>query len=1161
MIYAILSLVGIVAYLRMPVDLLPGSDSGVLTIFIGIRGGLPPEDIESLVTKLVEDEMATLPNLESITSVSRKERAVITLNFKVGTDSSRAALEVQERLAKIRGKLPRDIEKPVVSRYDESQSPVIIYALSSKHFTPEQMREIADNKLKPVLLQQEGVANVEIGGGRERKILVEFDKNRLEAHRLPIRQVIAQIGQENLMVLAGKVEDARDMEGIRVGRTFKTVEEIEQLPVAVTKEGSRIYLKDIAEIRDFYMEAESYSRLNQEPVVSAYVQKEAQANTMRMAQKVKDAPDEFRKGLDPKISFSIVADQSLAVQKALDNVRDALLLGAVLAGIVLLIFLKDILYSSFIFISIPLSLILAGVIMAVSGQTLNVMTISGLAIATGMVVDDSIVVLENILHRRKRYLEAVYKAIAVSRSPMMIEDVTGEGAADTDEKTLPLLATREMALALGASTLTRVIVFLPILFMNPQVRALYSGLAVTVTAALLFSLLVSVTVIPSLAANVPARWVKESAFKSLYAWLYIQNKLRAVQERAGLSLYKAYDLMKKKLRRRSEPPDSDIILTPRLERGMAFSAKSAGRFLSRLPAIQTLRILFKVLVGVLAAILVYGLLNYAYQYLALRMAWLRVLEFFFNSHDAVQRFLSGAAVLLAGGMGVIGLSRFRYTRIAGHFLRKRLWLAAVLALALLDCAVLYRSLDKEFAGSTEENEFIIFVELPSGTRLGVSDKIVQSVEKVLSDVPEIQKSVKTSVARVEGWSSKIYVTLVPSSERSRTAGQVIGQLRPLIKTLGQEHDAFIYFSEPVSSKEFLIDVFGTDYGKLRDSAVAIAKRLESIPGLADVKLRYKEGRPEARIEMDRQRAASLDFSVQDVAESLHAQVRGLRATYLMTPTAQVETVARLQEQYRKTLEDVQQLTMVNRKGVIVPLRQFASIGYGLTPSEIWRKDRERMIQVSANRGEMSLTRVATEVEKALQGLQVPPGYYYELGGDFPKLIETEKESRLAFILMIALIYAVLASLFESYVQPGVILTAVPLTILGAVPLLFVTKTPVTLGALIGFIMLGGISVGNSIILIDLFNSLRKKMGYFKALLRAGEGRVRPILMTSLTAILGLLPLVFDKEGMGSLWAPLAITVIGGLSASTVLVLFVLPGLYHLTNDCISWVNHRYGKHP
>lgn len=1158
MIYSILSILGVIAYLRMPVDLLPGSDSGVLTIFIGIRGGLPPEDIESLVTKPVEDEMATLPNLESVTSVSRKERAVITLSFKIGTDSARAALEVQERLAKIRGKLPRDIEKPVVARYDESQSPVIIFALSSKHFTPEQMRTIADDSLKPLLLQQEGVANVEIGGGRERKILVEFDKTRLESYALPIRQVIAQIGQENLMVLAGKMEDSRDMEGVRVGRAFKTVEEIRNLPIAVTKEGSRIYLKDAAEIRDFYMDAESYSRLNREPVVSAYVQKEAQANTVRMAEKVKEASKAFVKELDPRISFSTVSDQSVAVQRALDNVKEALLLGALLAGAVLLFFLKDFLYSSFIFISIPLSLILSGVVMAAFGLTLNVMTISGLAIATGMVVDDSIVVLENILHRRKRLMAETYQAVAGSRSPMMIEDLSGGGGAagGVDEKTLPLAATREMSLALAASTLTRVIVFLPILFMNPQVRALYSGLAVTVTAALLFSLLVSVTVIPSLASNVPSRWIKESARKSIYAWLYLQTKARAVRVRLGEAMFKSSDFLRRKLRKK-QANDTDMLLTHRLREDLASSVRSSGPLLKRATAIKVMKILFMVFIGVLLAVFVYGLANRSYQYLSLKFGWLLVLDVIFSRHDAIQRVLSAAAVLLAGAMGGIGLSLYRYAQIAGYFLRKRVWMAGVTALALLDCGILYRAMDKEFAGTTEEKEFTIFVELPSGARLEVSDKIVQGVEKVLTEMPEIQKSVKTSIARVEGWSSKIYVTLVPSSERSRSAAEIIAQLRPLVKNVGQEHDAFIYFSEPVSSKEFLIDVYGNDYGKLRDAAVGIAKRLESVAGLADIKLRYKEGRPEVRVELDRQRAASLEFSVQDVAESLHAQVRGLRATYLMTPTAQVETVARLQEQYRKNLEDVQQLTLVNRKGLIISMRQFAAFNYGLTPSEIWRKDRERMIQVSASRGDLSLTRVATEVEKALRGFRMPIGYYFELGGDFPKLVETEKESRLAFILMIALIYAVLASLFESYVQPGVILTAVPLTMLGAVPLLFVTQTPVTLGALIGFIMLGGIAVGNSIILVDLFNSLRKKMGYFKALLRAGEGRIRPILMTSLTAILGLLPLVFDREGAGSLWAPLAVTVIGGLSASTVLVLFILPGLYHLTQDCVSWVKIRF----
>ncbi|MBI2915812.1 MAG: efflux RND transporter permease subunit, partial [Elusimicrobia bacterium] len=404
MIYAIFCLMGVMALFRMPVDLMPGGDAGVLTIFVGIRGGLPPEDIESLVTKIVEDEMSTLAHLDNIVSVSRKERAVVTLNFKAGTDTSRASLEVQERLAKIRGKLPKEIEKPVVSRYDEGQSPVIILAMSSKSYTPEQMREIADNRLKPALKRANGVANIEVGGGREKKILVELDKNRLEAYALPIRQVVGQIGSDNLNILTGKVETSRDSYYVRTVGAYQTIDDIGNLPIAVTKEGSRLRLRDVAEIRDFYMEAESYSRLNREPVVSAYIQKETLANTITTAQEVKRVIDAFRKDLDPRITTQIVTDQSVAVEKALDNLKSSLYQGAFLVGSILLFFLRDFISTSFICLSIPLSLVMTLAAMSLFGLSLNIMTISGLAIASGQVVDTSICVLENILSHKTKFL-------------------------------------------------------------------------------------------------------------------------------------------------------------------------------------------------------------------------------------------------------------------------------------------------------------------------------------------------------------------------------------------------------------------------------------------------------------------------------------------------------------------------------------------------------------------------------------------------------------------------------------------------------------------------------------------------------------------------------------------------------------------------------------
>lgn len=1076
MVYSVLALMGIISFFRMPVDLLPGGDAGVLTIFVGIRGGLPPEDVESLVIKPIEDEMASLPNLDDIISVARKERAVITLKFKVGTDSSRAALIVQEHMAKIRGRLPKEIEKPVISRYDENQAPIMILALSSKKYTPEQMRDIADNELKPILKRQDGVGNIEIGGGRERKILIEFDQGRLEAYALPIRQVISQIGSENLNVLSGKVSGDRDSYLVRTVGAFRTLEEIGELPIAVTKEGSRIRLRDVAEIRDFYLEPETYSRLNRQPVVSAYIQKESLANTIVTAGRIRKASEEFKKTLDKDITFEIVSDQSIAIKKALSDVRKALLEGAFLSGIILLIFLRDLLTASFIFVSIPLSFIITLSVMSLCGLSMNVMTISGLAIATGMILDDSIVVLENLAHvRKKQKEEAGAGGGAVS------------GAEADDKKELAARATHEMLLALVACTVTKIIVFLPIIFLNPQVRMLYSGLAITVTSSLVISFIVSVSLIPCLAGNASDRWEKESQFLSTYLWLFVGSR------------------QKKALRWTA-----------------AQHEKITGWIAPRMP---------EAVVGQLSRLA--GGVSSAFFRIVLR-----------DAH--------GGEELIGGRRKFKSISAERwpsmYRGAVIFLIRKRYWMAGGLLIALIATGWLYKKLDKEFVGSTEENEFTIFVELPSGAKLDVSDKVVTAVEKTINELPEIQQSVKTAVSRVEGWSSKVYVTLVPGNERQRTAQEIINFLRPMVSKIGQEYSAFIYFSEPTSSKEFLIDVYGFDYVKLRDIAVKIAQNLEKVPGLADIKLRYKPGRPEVRVEVDRQKASLFDFTIQDIAENLHAQIRGLRATYFLTPKAQIETVARLQESYRRTVEDVQTLSIINNKGVIVPVQQFANFEYGLTPSEIWRKGRERMIQVSANRKDIALNRVADYALKSLAAIEIPTGYYYEIGGDFPKLIETEKESTFAFVIMVLLVFTVLASLFESVLQPIVILIAVPLTLIGAVPLLYVTNTPVTLGTMIGFIMLGGISVGNSIMLVDVYVHLRKTQNKYKALISAGLLRVRPIMMTTLTTVLGLVPMVFEDSGSGSLWAPMALTVIGGLVVSTILVLFVLPAFALMIED-------------
>jgi HAE1 family hydrophobic/amphiphilic exporter-1 len=484
-------------------------------------------------------------------------------------------------------------------------------------------------------------------------------------------------------------------------------------------------------------------------------------------------------------------------------------------------------------------------------------------------------------------------------------------------------------------------------------------------------------------------------------------------------------------------------------------------------------------------------------------------------------------------------------------IRNRLWVMGGVVLSIvITGAIYFFVLEKEFVGESEQKEFVVFVELPAGTKLDVSDKVVAAVEREISDVKEIASSIKTVSARVEGWSSKIYVTLVPQSERTKSTQDVIDDLRPRFKSIGQEYEAFVYFSEPSRSKEFVIDCYGNDYLQLRDMAVEIAKRMEQVKGFRDVKLRYKPGRPEVRLAVDLDRAAMFGLTTRDVADSMHAQIRGLRATYFNTGDDQVETVARLSEEDRRTLEQVNNLSIVarDRKKTVVPVQQVIDIKNGFTPSEVWRKNKERMIQVSANRERISLSAAVFQVKKNLLGMHVPVGYYYEIGGDYKKLVRSEKEFVYAFIVMLALVFMVLACFFESYSQPLLMLLTLPLATAGSMPLLWATDTPVNMGVYMGLLMLGGTVTANGIILIDRLNTMRKTDGLLRSVMKVGHERSRPIFMTSLTTICGMLPLAIKKGGSAEMWVPFALTVVSGIAVSSVLSIFVIPAAYVVLED-------------
>lgn len=1021
MVYTILLLLGVISLMQLPVELYPNISFGEISIIINVRGGIPPTEVESMVSKQVEEAVGSVTHLEEMLSISKEGESTVVLSFEPGINMDFAALEVREKFARVKNKLPKEIEKPVIAQFKRSDVPIVIIAITSLKRTTEEIRKIVDLDVQPSIKRISGVADAEVAGGRERKILVEADQRKMAAYNLSLDRIIANISANNLNLLSGDIERTKDKYLIRTIGLYKTVDDIKNIAVSTLPDGSIVRLKDVANVLDSYLEPTGYARVNVRPVVSIYIQKESTGNTIEVAKNIEKEVARLKTILPKDLTVTITSNQADFIKKSIENLKVALLQGAGLIIIVLayfliklnkpfmvvttvLLFATMFIPTSFLYAllagmviaaivirqvrpvlivssAIPISIIITFSLMLPMKLTINFMTLFGLALGVGMLVDNSIVVFENILQKNEQGMAGIPAAIA--------------GA-------------EEVWIAIWASTLTTIVVFLPMVFVGEEIKLLYGGVAWTVTFSLIVSLFVAITVVPLLAS------------------------------RAKFSI-------------------DDI------PKG-------------------------------------YGKVNV--------VGFMKVL------YDAQRR-------------GVIYCIRNS----------RRVFIYAFLA--LLVSFFLLTKLGMEFLGTTEQNKFTVFIELPTGTKLDVTNNIVKKVEALAREIPEM----KIISSRVEPWSSKVYVELVSISQRKRSVAEVIESLRPKVEKL---RPAFIYFEEEqeVGTKEIILELFGYDYDTLREIAISMATRLGSVKGFTDTKIRMREGRPELGLRVDRNKTGLFDMTVTDVADMVHAQMRGLRATLFHTESSEVETIARLDEKYRKTFKDLHKLILVNRDDKSFYLDQMVDFKYGLGPSEIWRKNKTRMIQVSANVGKNPLSKSAEITRAALAEIKLPEGYYYRIGGNYPTMMATQKQFRSIIVLIVVLIYLVLASLFESYFQPFIIMASVPLALIGVTIGLYATGKSVGMGVLVGLMMLGGIVVNNAILLIDHCNQLRKnKINYNKAVLIASRDRLRPILMTTITTLLGLLPMAISTQEGSNLWSPLAITVMGGLISSTILTLLIVPSVY------------------
>ncbi|MYH26501.1 MAG: efflux RND transporter permease subunit [Holophagales bacterium] len=1073
-IFALAAVVfGGVAFRDLAVDLLPDITYPSLTVQTGYEGAAPVE-METLITRPVEDAVGVVNGVNRVVSSSRADISEVTLEFSWGTNMDFASLDVRERLDQVR--LPIAADRPVLLRYDPSLDPILRMGLAGGGSDLIALRLLAEEDLKRKLERLEGVAAVVVSGGLEEEIQVEIDERRLTSLGLTMNQVMTRLAQENVNLTGGRLRDGQTDYLVRTINELLRPEEIREI-VVDRAQGAIVRLEDIARVYQGAREREVITRIDGKEAVEIAVYKEGGTNTVTVAsavlERVEDLEEEIRQ-IDPQLELTVLTDQSRYIRDSVSAVIETALIGGSLAIVVLFLFLRSAPKTLIIGISIPVSVVATFFLMYVAGVSLNIMSLGGITLGIGLLLDNSIVVLEAIQRRRDQGLGVVEAARA--------------GAS-------------EVGRAVIASTITTVCVFVPIVFVEGVAGQMFGDQALTVTFSLLVSLGVALTVIPMLAS------------RRFFA--------------AG------------------EPVET---------------VPSAGR---SNPLTRALSAFFSA-IGVGIALVV----KHVFRGISTVMS-------------VVLRPVLGAFDALLRGITAV------YARVLRGALRHPALVVLAAVVLLAGSVQLIGSLGSELVPELIQGEFYVDAELAPGSRLEVTDRRLGAVERF---VREQLKDEVQSVYMVVGTSNEQGGA---AGERRENIGQVNVRLNPPVDVqreelvmsrirnwIDEDNASFAGQALPVAGASSApagggfepgsvvgddslkyrfgrptyfsfrspveVQIRGHNLALLERLADQVVSRMREVEGLVDVKSSTEGGNPELQIVFDRERLSTLNYTVAQLGAVIRSKVQGDIATDIVREDRNIEVRLRTGEDYRDSVRDLRNLNIRQSGATPLPLSAVADVIETEGPAEIRRSDGGRVAQIEANIVGRDLGSVSDDIEAILASTQFPVGFDYSIGGQRQEMERSFDSMRLAILLAVFMVYLVMASQFESLLHPFVILFAVPFSIIGAIGILYLTRTPVSIVVLIGGILLAGIVVNNAIILIDYTNRLRRAgKAKVDALREACLVRLRPILMTTSTTVLGLLPMALGLGEGAELRTPMALTVVGGLLTSTLLTLIVIPALYLL----------------
>ena len=1002
MMILIVIVLGAVSLSKLQIDLLPQMELPYVMVQTSYSGA-GPEEIENMITKPLEQTVATVENIEGIMSYSNEGSSIVLMQFAFGTDMDDVMLQLRENIDMIEGFLPEGTSSPIVAKLDPNAMPIIQMAVSSKgdiHTT----QKIAEDVISPRLERIEGTASANVSGGLTQEVEIMLKEEVLKGYNLSSSYITQMLQAANINLPGGTVSKGSNELTVRTVGEFKSLEEIKNLSIPLTK-GGTVRLMDIADVKIADKEQSSITKLDGKEVVQVSVMKQSDGNTVNVAKLVNKEIEKI-KGEYPDINIVSVFDQSEFINFAINNLTKTALQGGILAIVILLIFLRSFKTTLVIALSIPISIITTFVILYFADITLNMMTIGGLALGIGMLVDNSIVVLENIYRNR---------SLGIDRITASVD------------------GTNEVAMAVTASTLTTVAVFIPIVFTGGLAATIFKDFALSIVIALFSSLLIALTLVPMLS-----------------------SKLISVKN------LESEELQEQK----------------------------------------------------------HGFLVAFYK---------KILKFSLN-----HRFIT---------------------------------LTISIALFVVSI-VMVASVGAEFFPATDEGMINVSVSLPAGSETKEVDSVLKEVHEAIQETPEVT-SVFTSagsggIMSIGGGSTgSMNVILSDLSERDRSVKEISDEIRKIVKDIP---GAEISVSESsmmmmgMSGGAISISIKGDDIETLKSIGNDFKALIEKVEGTREVSTSYEDGIPQVQIALDRGIASQYGLSTAQVGAAVKDTLSGSNVTKFKVDGNELDVVLKGDNMYGQSMSLLEMLPIPTPMGSNIPLSEIADIKIEEGPVSIMRENQTRVLTVTGSVAGRDVQTVSTEIEKLLKEYAMPYGYSFTFGGETEQIVETFTDLAMVLLVAIVLVYMIIAAQFESLLQPLSIMFSVPLALSGGFIGLFVTGLHLNVIGIIGLIILVGIVVNNAIVLVDYINNRRNRgEDRTSAIMKAGPIRIRPIMMTALTTILGLVPMALGIGEGAELTQSMGVVVIGGLALSTVLTLVVVPVMYTIFDDIADFFKRKFTK--